>query len=773
MHISNDKTTLFQKQSIFILYLIFSCLSLAASPADRNDSCKFSALYVDLIAYSADQWQGGYLLSSNRTPFENHSQYPAILTRQPAFSWSLTTSSKAYRQKAYQILVADNRDALIQLQGNIWDSGKVPGQHSAGIPFEGKSLRPKQPYYWKVNVWNERGEKTASDVSVFYTGDLQDGYGTARYPLQRTDQHPQHLRKQTDGLYSADFGRAAFSQLRLSLSSAVDGDTIIIHLGEALDEKGRINKKPGGTIRYQAYHLGLKKGTHSYQLQIRSDKRNTGPQAVLMPTYIGEVLPFRYVELEGYTENLQKEQILRSMVHYPFDDEAAYFSSSNDTLNQIWALCKYSVKATTFAGLYVDGDRERIPYEADAYINQLCHYAVDNEYTLARYSHEYLIKHATWPTEWILQSVLMAYNDYLYTGDLRSVSHYYDDLKAKTLTLLEEPNGLISTRTGKQGPALMQAIHFNGDSIRDIVDWPHGGILGLGSQDPGESDGFVFTDFNTVVNAYYYKALADMGKLAYALGKADEGHFYAEKANKVYRAFQKYFFRKDRGNYQDGIGTDHASLHSNMFALAFNLVPEKYKAKVMEYVRSRGLACSVYGSQFLMDAIYRSEDADYGLSLLTSTAERSWYNMIREGSTMTMEAWGNKFKPNQDWNHVWGAVPANIIPRKLMGIEPTQPAWETFDIKPQLGDLAFAAIKVPTIKGPVSMEVKQLEGRFDMLVDVPANTRADIYIPVKTKRKKVSLWVDGRSQRLPVHNGWGKLVGVPSGKYHIWLSDEF
>src|SRR5690606_15621713 len=123
------------------------------------------------------------------------------------------------------------------------------------------------------------------------------------------------------------------------------------------------------------------------------------------------------------------------------------------------------------------------PYEADAYINQLCHYAVDNEYTLARYSHEYLIKHATWPTEWILQSVLMAYNDYLYTGDLRSVSHYYEDLKAKTLTVLEEDNGLISTRTGKQTPELMKAIHFKGDSIRDIVDWPHSGILGLNESD--------------------------------------------------------------------------------------------------------------------------------------------------------------------------------------------------------------------------------------------------------------------------------------------------
>lgn len=757
---------LFQ-QSLCLLWIAFACLPVVAFETDKDDSCSFGSLYVDLIAYGADQWQGGYLLSSAKTPFENNSQYPAVLNKQPAFSWSIEAGSKPYRQTAYQILVADNRDSLRRLRGNIWDSGKVFSDRSAGIVMVGLPLRSKQTYYWRVKVWNKQGGETTSEVAVFHTGDLQKGYETGRYPLQRTDQHPQSLLQQTDGAYLIDFGRAAFSQLRLNLCSMSDRDTVSVHLGEALDSLGKVDRKPGGAIRYQVYRLPLKKGLHTYQIQIRADERNTGPQAIHMPAYIGEVLPFRYVEIDGYSDKLAKEQVSRSMVHYPFDDESAYFRSSNDTLNQIWELCKYSVKATTFAGLYIDGDRERIPYEADAYINQLCHYAVDNEYTLARYSHEYLIKHATWPTEWILQSVLMAYNDYLYTGDLRSVAHYYGDLKAKTLIVLEEPNGLISTRKGKQNEALMRAIHFHGDSIRDIVDWPHGGMLGLSSEDPGESDGFVFTDFNTVVNAYYYKALVDMGKLANALGKPEDGRFYEKKAENVYRAFQQYFFRKEIGNYQDGIDTDHASLHSNMFALAFDLVPEKYKNRVMDYVRSRGLACSVYGSQFLMDAIYESEDAAYGLSLLTSVTERSWYNMIREGSTITMEAWGNKFKPNQDWNHIWGGVPANIISRKLMGIEPTSPAWETFQIKPQLGSLSSAEIKVPTIKGPVMLQIKQQEGYFDMLVEIPPNTTASIYIPMKIKQKKVTVLVDGKPQRLPVQDDWAKLAEVGSGKYHV------
>ena len=82
-------------------------------------------------------------------------------------------------------------------------------------------------------------------------------------------------------------------------------------------------------------------------------------------------MPFRYCEIENYTKPLTTTDIVRESVHYPFDESASFFESNNDILNQVWDLCKYSIKATSFLGIYVDGDRERIPYEADALINQL------------------------------------------------------------------------------------------------------------------------------------------------------------------------------------------------------------------------------------------------------------------------------------------------------------------------------------------------------------------------------------------------------------------
>ncbi len=56
----------------------------------------------------------------------------------------------------------------------------------------------------------------------------------------------------------------------------------------------------------------------------------------------------------------------------------------------------------------------------------------------------------------------MAWSDYLYTGNIGLIENYYDDLKAKTLTALETPEGLISSRTGLQTKASLHLSIMTG-----------------------------------------------------------------------------------------------------------------------------------------------------------------------------------------------------------------------------------------------------------------------------------------------------------------------
>jgi hypothetical protein len=390
-------------------------------------------------------------------------------------------------------------------------------------------------------------------------------------------------------------------------------------------------------------------------------------------------------------------------------------------------------------GLYIDGDRERIPYEADALINQLSHYAIDSVYEVARNTIDHLMMHPTWPTEWHLQMHQVIWNDYLFTGNKKLIEKYYDLLKLKSLNSLIGKNELISTTAIPQTEAFLNSInyvHFDKkESLKDITDWPQRGNKVAGPDYVGESDGFVFCDYNSVVNAFHYKSILLMQKFAEILNKKEDAAYYKTRAATIKKSFKEVFFDAQTGLVKDGDTTIHSSFHANFFALDFGLIEDgPQKKQVLKFIESKGMACSVYGTQFLLDALYNEGAEDYALKLLTSKSERSWYHMLELGAGMTMEAWDLKFKPNLDWNHAWGAAPANTIAFNLMGITPIEPAFKRVLIKPQIGSLKKAVITLPTPQGEIKESIEQSNGKYNIHLTLPQNILADIMI-LKSKGK--------------------------------------
>jgi hypothetical protein len=497
-----------------------------------------------------------------------------------------------------------------------------------------------------------------------------------------------------------------------------------------IDAKGNVNRTPPekSNIRYQEIKVDVKPGQTKYQIEIAPvpDKRMKGPsKAIPLPEGFPVLQPFRYAEVEGAKTTLKAEDFEQLRHTGYWDDAASSFDSDNDILNQVWDMCRYSIKATTFCGLYIDGDRERIPYEADAYLNQLSHYTTDREFAMARRTIEYFMQHPTWPTEWQQHVPLLIYADYMYTGNTELVERYYEPLKHKSLYELSNEDGLITST--KVDAAFMKKLGFPEGykkPLTDIVDWP--GANFNRSKTKGERDGFVFKPYSTVINSFFYENMKIMAEFAKILGKTQEALDFEYRAAKAKKAVNEQMFDKDRGVYVDGIGTDHASLHANMMPLAFGLVPEEHYESVVNYVKSRGLACSVYGAQFLMDGLYNAGEADYALDLLTDTSDRSWYNMIKIGSTITLEAWDNKYKNNLDWNHAWGAVPANVIPRGLWGIKPKTPGYGIATIKPQMSKLKTSSIEVPTVRGTIKGKYTYNGRRLQTYeIEIPGNMVAE------------------------------------------------
>ncbi|WP_430427105.1 sulfatase-like hydrolase/transferase [Maribacter litoralis] len=648
-----------------------------------------------------------------------------IFDLQPEFGWTVPSGSKF--QSAYQILVATDKITIDANNGDVWDSQRVASNMSTNVEYSGTPLEIGKTYYWKVRIWDEDNRLVDySETQKFTTGQSDSYIISTENKFVTTKVSPVVFEKRGDS-YFMDFGKAAFATIDFNYN-AKKPHTLTFRIGEMVDEEGNVNRTPPAksNIRYQEIQVAVKPGKTKYQIEVQKNERNTRPnQAIPLPKGFPSLVPFRYAEVEGAQETVSKEYFQQLAFHTYWDEEASSFESDDDILNQVWDLCKYTIKATTFNGLYVDGDRERIPYEADAYLNQLSHYTTDREFAIARRTIEYFMKNPTWPTEWQQHVPLLIHADYMYTGNTELIERYYDALKHKSLFELSNEDGLItSTKVDKE---FMRKLGFPDGykkPLTDIVDWPPANFNG--SKTAGELDGFEFMPYSTVINSFFYENMKIMAEFAKILGKTQEVLDFELRAAKAKKAVNEQMFDKERGIYVDGIGSKHASLHANMMPLAFGLVPEEHYQTVVDYVKSRGLACSVYGSQFLMDGLYNAGEQDYALDLLTDTSDRSWYNMIKIGSTITLEAWDNKYKNNLDWNHAWGAVPANVIPRGLWGIKPKTPGFGIAAIKPQMSTLKSSSIEVPTVRGTIKGEYKYNGPRLQTYeIEIPANMVAE------------------------------------------------
>lgn len=542
------------------------------------------------------------------------------------------------------------------------------------------------------------------------------------------EQPPVSITNIDDSLRLFDFGQVAFGNIELVVKAA---GKFRVHFGEKqLD--GRIDRQPPGSVRYYVVPVENAEGQPAL-VYPPPDARNTEqisdrhPPAVLTPPAWGTLVPFRWLEIETMDGSLlpEIEVIRRSAFSRSWDDEAARFQSSNPTLDAIWELCRYSIKATTFAGVYIDGDRERIPYEGDAYLNQLNHYATDHDIKMARDTFTWLLANGTWPSEWAPNMIFIAHADFLHTADIDWLREQYPKLHDKMLEIRVGASGLVESSDPRHRG-------------KDLVDWP-----------PGERDGFVFRPINTVVNAFHLASLDRMRQLADYLGETDDSLRFAQLYRERLAMFLELLYMRDRKLFRDGIGTDHSSQHANLFPLAFGLVPAEDRQELAAELASRGMRCSVYAAHYLLEALFVNQADAQAMELILADTDRSWKHMLESGTTITWEAWDQKYKPNQDWNHAWGAAPANLLPRFVLGVNPLQPGWMQCKISPYTAGLEFAEGTVPTPRGPIHVRWDNAEN-FRLHCQLPPGMTAVIELPMSNERQ--SVW-HGDQQLSARHQG--------------------
>ena len=239
------------------------------------------------------------------------------------------------------------------------------------------------------------------------------------------------------------------------------------------------------------------------------------------------------------------------------------------------------------------------------------------------------------------------------------------------------------------------------DNTQLLIDWPW-----------AERDNYDFGELNFVPNAFLFAAYKAMEDL-----EPNQG--YSAKASALLKKIRKLFARKG-GLYVDNAESSHTAIHSAMWAVTWGIAERNDYSSLAALMKARGMVCSVYGAQFLLDALFIAGAEQVAIDLMRSEEKRSWINMIRCGSTISMEAWDDEFKPTQDWNHAWGAAPANVIPRRLAGIRPIANGFTRFVVDPKPGNLKEFSIIHPTLHGGITLEFTRGAYRLE----VPEGTEA-------------------------------------------------
>ncbi len=113
-------------------------------------------------------------LSVSHLQIENRANPLGVDNIKPRFSWQLESNQKNVLQTAFQILVSDDENLLQKNIGNVWDSKKVLANTSIQVAYKSKQLLATKKYFWKVKVWDNKGNVAESAVAYFQMGLLKE-----------------------------------------------------------------------------------------------------------------------------------------------------------------------------------------------------------------------------------------------------------------------------------------------------------------------------------------------------------------------------------------------------------------------------------------------------------------------------------------------------------------------------------------------------------------------------------------------------------------------
>lgn len=393
---------------------------------------------------------------------------------------------------------------------------------------------------------------------------------------------------------------------------------------------------------------------------------------------------FRYGEIiceDGVT--LQDISVF--IRHYPLQEERSQLFANTPYLEDIFTLCKNSVKYGVQDGYLDCPTREKGQYLGDALVTAQAQVWLSGETALMRKSIEQFA-HTTFISSGIMAvapgnfmqeiadyslmfpEILLNY--YNFTGDMEFLKTYYPTAKGARDYFLayQRADGLLEEVSEK-----WNLVDWP-ENLRDDYDFPLTMPIGPGC--------------HNVINALFLGCTKTVSRIEALLGLSESLAW-----EPVQQAFLDTFYSPEKQLFLDSETSSHAALHSNVYPLYFGFVPTQAEDSVVEFLLEKGLRCGVFIAYFVLKALAKQGKQEEVLTLITKDGNSSWVTMLKEGATTCFEAWGKEQKWNTSLCHPWACAPIMLLIEDFAGIHLNPTAENGYDWNPAppkaLGDFSL------------------------------------------------------------------------------------
>jgi len=251
------------------------------------------------------------------------------------------------------------------------------------------------------------------------------------------------------------------------------------------------------------------------------------------------------------------------------------------------------------------------------------------------------------------------------------------------------------------------------------------------------------TDKEVLATAFFFRSASEVSQAATILGHEAEAKKYRELAERIRKAFIAAYVDLKTGAIRSGTQTVYS------LALRFGLLSDDLVAKagqqLLANVERHGthLSTGFVGVSHLLPAISQIDRDDVAFALLNQTTYPSWLYSVLQGATTIWERWNGWthdkgfFDPGMNsFNHYsFGSVGAWMY-NNIAGLQAAAPGWKQIRVVPKpSGGLDHATAMMITPYGNLGSKWTLKKGRFELNVEIPVNTTAEIHVPGKLDPK--------------------------------------